>query len=135
MVPAVKPVTGVVGESEFVIVPEPLISDQVPTPAVGVLAANVVDGVLMQSVWLGPALATLGTAFTTMLTDEEDDGQTPLEVVHSKTLVPVPNAVMPVVGESELVMLPAPESNVHVPLPAVVVFAAIVVVSVLAQRF
>ncbi len=42
-VPIPKPVILVVGDKEFVIVPEPETTDHVPTPEVGVLAAIVTD--------------------------------------------------------------------------------------------
>ena len=41
--PTDKPVTAVAGDREFVILPPPEINDQVPTPVVGVLPANVAD--------------------------------------------------------------------------------------------
>ncbi len=47
------------------------------------------------------------------------------EIVHAKTLVPSPKPVIDVVGDSELVIDPNPETNVHTPVPAVGLFAAI----------
>ena len=49
-VPSVKPVTVLVGLLVVVIVAPPLITDQVPVPVVGVLAASVVELVVIQIV-------------------------------------------------------------------------------------
>ncbi len=38
-------------------------------------------------------------------------------MVHAKTLFPKPNPVIDVVGESELVITPVPETNVQAPVP------------------
>ena len=52
--------------------------------------------------------------------------QVPLVMVHMKVLMPAVNAVMEVVGLSELVITPDPEIFVQVPMPPpVAVFAAI----------
>lgn len=48
--PKAKPVTELVGESEFVIVPLPDINDHVPTPTRATLAFIVVVGEEIQSV-------------------------------------------------------------------------------------
>lgn len=45
----------------MVIVPPPAITDHVPMPTIGLLAFNVVVGLLIHSVWLGPAFAIVGT--------------------------------------------------------------------------
>ena len=62
--PRPTPVTVVFGDKLLVIVALPLITLHMPTPVVGVLAANVVVGFNIQSVWLGPALAMLGAGST-----------------------------------------------------------------------
>jgi hypothetical protein len=49
-VPKPSPVTGVVGESEFVIVPLPEIRLQFPVPVIGVFAAVIRAGLEIQSV-------------------------------------------------------------------------------------
>jgi hypothetical protein len=59
-----------------------------------------------------------------MVTLELDGTQGALEIVHAKILVPNPRPVMLVVGESELVIVPIPETKVHTPVPDVAVFAA-----------
>ena len=45
------------------------------------------------------------------------------EIVHAKTLFPKPNPVIEVVGESELVITPVPETKVQTPVPIAGKFA------------
>ena len=61
LVPAVTPVTVVVGEEGAVIVAVPLTILHVPVPVTGVFAAMVKLEVL-QSVWSGPAAAVVGNS-------------------------------------------------------------------------
>lgn len=58
----------------------------------------------------------------------EDDGQEPLLMVQINTFGPLPKPVTPLVGLEGVVILPAPLSNVHKPVPTVGVFPAIVAV-------
>jgi hypothetical protein len=46
--PATRMETGEIGESEFVVIPEPDNKLQIPVPTVGVLAAMIVFGLVMQ---------------------------------------------------------------------------------------
>ena len=80
-VPNVKPVTVLVGLLVFVIVAPPLTTDHVPVPVVGVLAASVVEFVVIQMVWLGPALAILVAGSTWMVIVELVLEQVPAEVM------------------------------------------------------
>ncbi len=64
---------------------------------------------------------------------ETDGAHGELEIVHAKTFVPKPNAVIPVVGDNEFVMVPAPETKVQAPVPMVGTFAVIVAVGTLKQ--
>ena len=63
-VPSATAVSVVVGLFTLVIVAEPEITDQVPTPLVGVFPANVVVGFKTHNVWFGPANAILGAGST-----------------------------------------------------------------------
>ena len=51
-------------------------------------------------------------------------GQTPFPMVHSNTFTPTPNAVIPVVSKFGEVIVPAPDNNVHVPVPIAAVLPA-----------
>jgi len=92
-----------------------------------------VAGEPTHKVWLGPALEILVAGLTVMLTLETDEEHGKFEMVHAKIVVPTANPVILVVGDKELVIVPLPEINDHVPTPAVGLFAAIVAVGVLAQ--
>ena len=56
LVPVVKPVTEVVFEFGAVIVPPPLITDQVVIPIAGTLALRLAVVVVKQNTWFAPAL-------------------------------------------------------------------------------
>src|SRR5437868_1324825 len=92
--PKPNPVTEVFGNNELVIIPEPEIKDQVPTPTIALFAAINVFGLEIQSVWFGPALAVVGAGLTMIVTFETDAAQGLLEMVHANTFVPVPNPVI-----------------------------------------
>ena len=53
------------------------------------------------------------------------------EMVHAKTFVPKPKPVIDVVGESEFVIVPIPETKVQTPVPTVAVLAVIKVFALL----
>ena len=123
----VKPVFGNVGE---VINPVPEINVQLPVPTAGILPPIVAT--VAQTVWLTPALASVGFASCVIDIVEVVEGQTPLLIVHLKISTPTPNAVKPVVSSVGVVIVPVPPINVQLPVPIAAVFAAIVAV-VLAQ--
>jgi hypothetical protein len=116
LVPVPSAVTPLVGLLGVVMVPKPDSSVQLPSPITGVLPEKFVD-VVAHKLKLVPALATVGLAKLVMLTVELLGGHTPLLMVHSNTLVPVPNAVTPLIGLVGVVMVPPPETNVHNPVP------------------
>jgi len=64
-----------------------------------------------------------------MATVEVDGGQVPLEIVHWKTFVPVLSAVIPVVGDVGVIIVPPPDTNVHKPVPTTGVLPVIVAVA------
>jgi hypothetical protein len=68
-----------------------------------------------------------------IVTLETEFAQGGLEIVHAKTLAPIPKPVMLLVGERELLITPVPDTRVHEPLPTVGLLAAIVVVGLKAQ--
>src|SRR5688572_26120221 len=89
------------------------------------LPAITVVGVLMQMVWFGPALATVGTWLTVIETVELEEAQGLFEMVHAKTFTPKPKPVMVVFGNNEFVMAPLPEIKVHAQVPTAGLLAAI----------
>ena len=72
-----------------------------------------------------PAFEIVGTLLTIIVTFETDAAQGLLKIVQAKTFVPKPMPVIVVFGNNELVIIPEPEINDHVPTPTVAVFAAI----------
>ena len=89
-----KPETVVVGLLELVKTAEPDTTLHEPVPVVGVFAARVVDPVVIQIVWLGPAFAILEAGSTWIDKVEVDVGQVLLfPISHCKILIPSPNPV------------------------------------------
>ncbi len=124
-VPSVRPVTVVLGLVDDVITPPPDNTDHVPTPVVGVLAANVAFGEEIQTVWFGPALAILVAGSTIMVIVLDVDEQVPADViVHSKIFVPNERLVTVLFAAKLFVTTPVPDNTDHVPTPVVGVFAA-----------
>ncbi len=75
-----------------------------------------------------PAFATVGISLTNNVTVETEAKQGAFDIVHAKTFAPKAKPVIDVVGESEFVMVPDPETNVQTPTPTVAVLAVIIVV-------
>ena len=128
--PTPNPVINELGLLGETIVPDPPISDHVPVPAVGVLAA-IVALELMQTVWSGPAAAMDGKALVVIVTFAVDDVQGKFEIDQVRTVTPAVNPVSVVFATSELVITPGPETFIHLPTPAVGVFPASVTEPVL----
>ena len=61
-----------------------------------------------------------------METFETEFAQGAFEMVHAKTFTPNGKPLIEVVGDNEFVIVPPPETNDHVPVPTVAVFADIV---------
>lgn len=131
--PNPKPVTALVGELGFDIVPLPAITDHVPIPVVGVFPASTVVGLLIQRVWLGPATAVVGILSTCMLIVELLVPQPPPLIVHCNTLTPNPRPVTLLVASVGVVTVPLPEITDQVPVPLVGVLAANTAVGLLIQ--
>lgn len=75
----------------------------------------------------------VGTSSTTMAIVAVEATQGGFEIIHEKIFVPTASPVMDVVGDSEFVIMPVPETNDHVPIPTVAEFAFMVVVGVVMQ--
>jgi hypothetical protein len=129
-----KPVTPDVGEPGLVIVAVPETTVHNPVPVTGVLPAKVAVVTPQAGVISEPALAKVGSAVLLVInTSSVEAVQGALEIVHLKVLAPTPRAVSPEVGEEGVVIVPAPEINVHNPVPDAGVFPA--KVAVVAQTF
>jgi hypothetical protein len=126
VVPAVNPVMVLVAERELVIVPLPETFIHRPVPEVGMFPARVVDPVLTQIVWLGPAFEMEGSGIPVIVTFEAEAGQGKFVILHRKTFGPVPRPVTVVFGRRGFVIVPLPEINVHEPVPTAAVLPAIV---------
>ncbi len=127
-VPRANPVIDVVGDNELVIEPNPETSVHTPVPTVGVFAAINVFGLVIQSVWLGPARAIDGTLLTVIVMLLTEATQGALETVQAKTLLPTAKPVIVVLGNTEFVITPLPETNVQAPDPTAGKLAAMLAV-------
>ncbi len=134
LAPIVNPVTPDVGEEAVVIVAAPLTTLQVPVPDVGALPARVAV-VTLQIFWSGPAEAVVPGAATSITTSSVELAHTPLAMVQRNvTAAPTVKPVNPEVAEVGVVMVAAPLTTDHTPLPVVGVLPAKVAVVTL-QRF
>ncbi len=122
-VPKPNPVMLVIGDNELVIVPDPEINVHAPVPTNGKFAFIFAIGEEIQRVWFEPALAIVGISLTMIAIVDEEGAQGAFEIVHAKTFVPNASPVIEVVGESELVIVPLPETKVQTPVPTVAVLA------------
>ena len=113
--PTESPVILVFANEAFVNVPDPEMMLHVPP--VAAVAAKVVE--LLQMFWSLPAFGVIGFASTLMLTSSKDGVQTPLEIVHLNTFVPVDNPETEVFARFAFAKVPVPEIIVHKPFPIV----------------
>jgi len=119
LVPVGTPVTSDVGDDGVAIVAVPLTMLHEPVPWVIVLPANV-KLLLLQLVWLGPALGTVDAGTFVSTTSSVDTVQGPLETVHlNVALVPDGTPVIPDVLEEGVVMEAVPLTRLHAPVPIV----------------
>lgn len=128
--PTVNPFTNEVGELILDILDPPKITDHVPTPTVGEIAAITVEDEDAQIVMEGPAEETVGNGSTRTDIVELVEGHTPLDIVHWKIFTPGEKLFTVVIGELKVFMFAVPEINDHNPVPTDEAFAAIVAVEV-----
>ena len=114
-VPVDKPETEEFASNTLAKFPDPEMMLHVPP--VAAVAAKVVE--LLQMFWSLPAFGVIGFASTLMLTSSKDGAQTPLEIVHLNTLVPVDNPETEEFARLALAKVPVPEIIVHKPFPIV----------------
>ena len=109
----------------MVTVPETTV--HTPAPTVAVFAANVAV-VVLQSVLSFPAAAVLGGKLKFTTTSSVEAAHAPFEIVQRKEYeFPATIPVTEVVAEVVLVIVAAPETRLHTPVPTVGVLAEIVV--------
>ena len=131
LVPAVIPVTVLVGEDGVVMLAVPDITVHDPEPTVGVLPAKVKLPLLH---WLiaVPATETVGCWLLVKVMSSWVLGQATLLIVHrSVALEPAAMPVTVVVGELTLVIEAEPETRLQVPVPGEAAFADNIKVPVL----
>ena len=83
---------------------------------------------------LDPAFEIEGKALTAIVIIAAEEGHTPLEMVQSKTLLPIPNPVMVVFAKVGVVIAPLPDNKFQTPLPTAGTLAAIVVELVVTHK-
>lgn len=98
---------------------EPARMDHAPVPCVGVFAAKVVDVLLRQIVWSGPALDTVVAGVMLMVTSAVLAVHGLLLIVHRNTTGPVPPVCVKVEEPLvELLKVPVPPlTTLHWPVP------------------
>lgn len=116
--PASNPVICEFAEEGEVMDPEPEVRVQTP-PETAVAASCVL---LLQIVWSGPALGETALFSTVTITSSEEEGQTPLLIVHRNTLLPIESPDTVVVGFAAFAKTPVPETMVQRPEPIIGAF-------------
>ena len=109
----------VVGTFGLVMVPVPLMMDQLPVALpTGVLPVTVTWGLFEQTLWSAPALAGCALPSNRLIVTWSVVGAPhgPLFTLHWKTFVPTPRPVIEVDEDPGAVIVPAPLTNVHVPV-------------------
>jgi hypothetical protein len=121
LVPTLRLLAAEIFSELFAMEADPAITDQFPTPTMGVLAERVTA--VAHTVRFWPALALVGTWSRWMTTDEVEAGQTPLLIDHSKIFVPTPRLLNDVEFWELLEMLAVPDMTDQAPVPTVGIFA------------
>jgi predicted RNA methylase len=124
--PTLKFVTPDVGSSGVVTVAPPARTVHAPDPTEAVLPARV--AVAEQTVWSGPAFATVGDSSRMTATVSFVAGHTPLVIVQTKLFNPTLRFVTPDAGSAGVVTAAVPARTVHTPVPTEAVFPAKVAV-------
>jgi hypothetical protein len=118
--PTLKPLTEVFVADGLAIVAVPVTTVHKPVPVVGVLEASVADEV--QRVCDVPALETVGFASFITVTVLLEEGQVPLEMVHTKLFAPVLNPLIGLPAVVGLVTIAVPLATDQSPVPVVGTF-------------
>ena len=126
LIPKLNPVTPDVEDVGEVTVALPAITVHAPVPTVGAFPASV--AIVTQSVWSGPAVATVGKSKRVIVILSLEGAQTPFEILHRKVLTPTVKPVTPDVGEVGVVTVAPPTTTVQSPVPTIGLFPASVAV-------
>jgi hypothetical protein len=126
LVPTLRFVTPEVGEPGVVTIPVPAVTVHAPVPTAAVLPARV--AVVAQTVWSGPALATVGAVELVMFTRSVEAGQGAFVMLHWNVFKPGLKPVTVDVGELGVVTVDVPAVTVHEPVPVITPFPASVAV-------
>ena len=95
--------------------PEPVIRLHCPLPVNGTFANN--ESLPAHNVLSLPATAAVGIESTWITTVSNDDGHTPLDILHSKIFTGDVIPVTALVGEVVLETIPLPDNTDHTPFP------------------
>jgi hypothetical protein len=120
-----KPLTGDTGKFGFKREPDPDNTVHTAVPAVGIAAFKVVAE--EQTVCLRPASGSEGNASLVTVTVLDEERQTPLEIVHTKSVLPLLNPktaedgslILTIVGGKSLVIVTVLEEDGQVPFEMV----------------
>jgi hypothetical protein len=121
--PTESPETELVAELVEPKVAVPEMTVHCPVPIDGELAESV--AVVEQMVWSSPAAAVVGFASTVIATSSNASAQVPPDIVHRKTLMPVPSAVIAVFASNGSAIVPVPEVKVQKPFGSAVAFKVV----------
>lgn len=121
-IPLLIPVIDEVGDVGVVIVPPPETTVHNPVPSTGMFPFK--EDELEQMVESLPAAAVVGKGLMLKLTESTEAAQAPFEIVQINVFTPTPIPVIPEVGDAGVVIVPVPETSVHIPVPIVATFPA-----------
>jgi hypothetical protein len=97
--------------------PPPEITDHTPEPVTGLTAFKLAEVTVRQNAWSEPALAAEGKSSTVIFKVLLEEGHVPLEVVHTKELIPTFKLVTAEAFKVGVVMeAPLPTTD-HIPVP------------------
>jgi hypothetical protein len=127
LLPTDKAFTFVLKEAGAAIVPVPETRVQIPVPTDGLFPVRIAEGDEIQTVWSAPANAVDGKASTNTIIVSCDEAQTPLLIVHTKTLDPTAVPATLLEGDEGVKIVPEPENLAQIPFPITGLFAFSVV--------
>lgn len=126
VVPGDRFVTVVFLTNGFVMVPLPETLTHIPVPLVGAFPFKVAVAVpvVAQSVWLAPALETVGGGLVTIVIFETEAAHEEKLTDHVSIVVPAVSPIIVVLLRVGVVIVPGPETFTHIPVPIAGLFPA-----------